>query len=291
MPGLNNYSGALAGFAAKCERALISGLTLGALGVGMVQVGFVSDADAATSIKARFSVSVAGIHVGKGGVTAKIEGNKYSIDGSAKTSGVSKMFVDSKGRAISKGRFQGNKMLPSMYALNSREEKIRNIVQIAMRSGNVSGFSAKPPVRKMGDRIPLKRVHTKGIVDPMSGLLLSVKSNKHRVGKSLCNRTVRMFDGRWRYNIELYYKGTKQVKGSKPGSYSGPATRCGARIRFVAGHRPGKKSVKYMENNKDLEAWFIPVGDEPVVAVYRIQIGTMIGRLVLQAKDMQINKI
>lgn len=258
------------------------------LGAGLLLVGSSLTAQA-TDIKARFSVSVAGIPVGKGGVTASINGNKYSIDGSARTSGVSKLFVNSKGRAISKGHFKGNKMMPSMYALNSREAKIRNVVQIAMRSGNVSDFSATPPVSKARDRIPLTRVHTRGIVDPLSGLLLSVKSTKHRVGKSVCDRTIRMFDGRWRYNIELFYKGTKEIKSSNPKAYSGPVTRCGARLRFVAGHRPGKKSVKYMENNKELEAWFIPVGNEPVVAVYRLQIGTMIGRLVLQSKEMAIN--
>ncbi|MCT4657015.1 MAG: DUF3108 domain-containing protein [Cohaesibacter sp.] len=243
----------------------------------------------ATEVKASFRMSIAGIPVGKGGVTATVKGRNYSIDGYAKTSGVSRMFVDSKGRAVSKGRFKGEKLMPSSYALNSRENKIRNVVQIAMRSGNVKDFTASPPVSKVKDRIPLKRVHTRGIVDPLSGLILSTKSVKHRVGKSVCNRTVRMFDGRWRYNIELYYKGTKNVKASSKDGYTGPVTRCGARLRFVAGHRPNKKSTKFMENNKDLEAWFVPVGNEPVVAVYRLQIGTMVGRLVLQAKRWQVN--
>lgn len=286
MPGLNGTSKNMARFFGACRFTALSFLAVGAFSVATFEV---DEAKAAADIKARFSITVAGIPVGKGGVVAKIKGNTYSIDGSAKTSGVSKLFVDSKGRAVSKGRFRGDKLLPSMYALNSKEAKIHNIVQIAMKSGNVSGYSAKPPVSKAGDRIPLTRVHTRDIVDPLSGLLLSVKSTKHRVGRSVCDRTVRMFDGRWRYNIELFYKGTKEVKASKPGSYSGPVTRCGAKIRFVAGHRPGKKSVRYMENNKDLEAWFVPVGEEPVVAVYRIQVGTMIGRLVLQAKELRIN--
>lgn len=286
MPGSNETSKDRAGLNSICRSIALSCLTFSAFAFSSP---FVIEANAGSEIKARFSISVAGIPVGKGGVSASIKGNSYSIDGSAKTSGVSKLFVNSKGRAVSKGRFRGEKMLPTMYALNSKEAKIHNVVQIAMKSGNVSGYSAKPPVRKAGDRIPLTRVHTRGIVDPLSGLLLSVKSKKHRVGRSVCDRTVRMFDGRWRYNIELFYKGTKEIRASKPGSYSGPVTRCGAKIRFVAGHRPGKKSVRYMENNKDMEAWFVPVGDEPVVAVYRIQVGTMIGRLVLQAKELMIN--
>lgn len=248
-----------------------------------------SDYAYATDVKATFAMSIAGIPVGKGGVSASINGRKYKIDGFAKTSGVSRMFVDSKGRAVSKGRFSGEKLMPSSYALNSKENKIRNVVQIAMRSGNVRDFSASPPPSKVKDRIPLKRVHTRGIVDPLSGLLLSTKSLKARVGKHVCDRTVRMFDGRWRYNIELYYKGKTDVRASSGAGYSGPVTKCGARLRFVAGHRPNKKSTKFMEKNKDLEVWFIPVGNEPVVAVYRLQIGTMVGRLVLQAKSWQVN--
>ena len=273
-----------------CFRA--GGIRVALLGAGLV-AGVVSGMPQAhaTDIYARFGISIAGIPVGKGTVKASIQGRKYTIDGFAKTSGISKLFIDSKGRAISSGAFKGNKLMPAAYALNSKEDKIHNVVQIAMRSGNVSDFSASPPVSRHSDRIPLKRVHTRGIVDPLSGLILSVKSNKdkHRVGKSVCNRTIRMFDGRWRYNIELYYKGTKTVKAYNKKGYSGPVTRCGARMRFVAGHRPNKKSTKYMERNKDLEAWFVPVGNEPVIAIYRLQIGTMVGRLVLQAREMVVN--
>ena len=243
----------------------------------------------ATEIDATFGISIAGIPVGSGSVNANVKGNHYEIDGFAKTSGVSKLFIDSKGRAISKGAFSGDKMLPSMYALNSKEDKIHNVVQIAMRSGNVSDYSASPPLIKHDDRIPLTRVHTRGIVDPLSGLLIAVKSNKDRVGEAVCDRTIRMFDGRWRYNIELFYKGTKDVYSSLKDGYKGPVTRCGARMRFVAGHRPNKESTQFMEKNKNLEAWFIPVGDEPVVAVYRLEIGTMVGSLVLQARQVKIN--
>ncbi|HAT86762.1 DUF3108 domain-containing protein [Cohaesibacter gelatinilyticus] len=255
---------------------------------GLAWIGQEVSANAA-DVKASFGMSIAGIPVGKGGVSATIKGRNYTIDGFAKTSGVSRMFIDSKGRAVSKGRFRGDKLMPSSYALNSKENKIRNVVQIAMRSGNVKDFSASPPPSKVSDRIPLKRVHTRGIVDPLSGLLLSTKSLKDRVGKSVCNRTVRMFDGRWRYNIELYYKGKQDVRASNKKGYTGPVTKCGARLRFVAGHRPNKKSTKFMERNKDLEVWFVPVGNEPVVAVYRLQIGTMVGRLVLQARNWQVN--
>ena len=243
----------------------------------------------AAQISANFGISIAGIPIGKGTVKASVKGRHYSIDGFATTSGVSKLFIDSKGRAISEGAFNGDRLLPSKYALNSKEDKIHNVVQIAMRSGNVSDFSASPPLSKHADRIPLKRVHTRGIVDPLSSLLISLKSTKERVGEAVCDRTVRMFDGRWRYNIELYYKGTKEVRSAGSHSYHGPVTRCGARIRFVAGHRPNKASTKYMESNKDLEAWFMPVGDEPVVAVYRLQIGTQVGRLVLQAREINVN--
>ena len=275
-----NYPAGAAKWTVPLRAVAIAGAALGF-------AAFAPEAQA-TDIDAKFAISIAGIPVGSGSVEASVKGHRYSIDAFAKTSGISRLFIDSKGRAVSEGSFRGDRMLPSMYALNSKEDKIHNIVQIAMRSGNVSDFSASPPLSKHSDRIPLLRVHTRGIVDPLSGLLMSVRSNKHRVGKSVCNRTVRMFDGRWRYNIELFYKETKEIRSSRKNAYSGPATVCGARIRFVAGHRPNKKSTKYMEENKDLEAWFVPVGDEPVVAVYRLQIGTMVGRMVLSARELTI---
>ncbi|WP_316862946.1 DUF3108 domain-containing protein [uncultured Cohaesibacter sp.] len=267
-----------------------AGLSRAPLALGLLAglIGVVPQVSA-TEIGAKFSIYVAGIPVGGGSVSASVKGHRYEIDAFAQTSGISRLFIDSKGRAVSKGSFSGERILPSMYALNSKEARIHNVVQIAMHSGNVSDFSASPPLIKREDRIPLTRVHTRGIVDPLSSLLMSVRSKNDRVGKSVCDRTIRMFDGRWRYNIELFYKGMKDIKGQGADQYSGPATVCGARVRFVAGHRPDNSSTKSLENNKDIEAWFIPVADDPVVAIYRLQIGTNVGRMVLAAKEMHID--
>ena len=236
-----------------------------------------------TKITAQFAISIAGFPVGRGNVVAEIKGRNYSIDATAKTTGIAGLFVDSRGRAVSKGRYYRTEIRPSSYALSAKEDDIYNVVQIALNSGTVSKSSASPPLLKAADRVPMHRKYMRRIVDPLSMLLQPVARNKPRTGETACNRTFKIFDGRQRYNIKLYYKRKTNIRANRSSAYSGPATVCGATFDFIAGHRPGLKRTRFMENNKDLEVWYVPVADKQLLAVYKIQVGTMVGRLVLKS--------
>ena len=50
-----------------------------------------------------------------------------------------------------------------------------------------------------------------------------------------CGETVRVFDGRRRYDVELTYIGHENVSTS--GAYSGPTTKCEMRYKQIAGFK------------------------------------------------------
>jgi hypothetical protein len=90
-----------------------------------------------------------------------------------------------------------------------------------------------------------------------------------------------IFDGWTRYDIRLSYSGTKAV--SVPG-YKGDAIVCSARWVPIAGHREGRESTRFMRDNRDLEAWFVPAGDQ-LMLPYKISVKTMRGMLIVTARE------
>ncbi len=91
---------------------------------------------------------------------------------------------------------------------------------------------------------------------------MSVPPGEELTGPSACNRTISVFDGVTRFDVELAYRRdhTAQTNG-----YAGPVTVCSARYTPIAGHRPDSSSTRYMANNHDISVWLAPLPDAHVV--------------------------
>src|SRR5690606_33367836 len=97
-----------------------------------------------------------------------------------------------------------------------------------------------------------------------------------------CDRTLPIFEGTERFDIRLSYLRTEMVK--TPKGYEGPAVVCRASYKAIAGHRP-KGSAQYMEQNRTIEAWLVPIGDSNMMAPWKVTMGTKIGTLILEAAE------
>ena len=75
------------------------------------------------------------------------------------------------------------------------------------------------------------------------------------LGPAACDRTLPLFDGGVRFNINLSFKRVQQV--ATP-AYTGPVAVCGARYQPISGYRPDRPVNKFMIDNKDMEVWLAP---------------------------------
>jgi hypothetical protein len=233
-------------------------------------------------LRASYAISIATIVVGKADAQTRFNGEDYSASLKGSTSGVTRLIADTSVSAAGTGRVVGTAIIPASYNLKTVEGHDRTTVDMAMRDGKVTDLLALPRLSKARDRIPVKAEHKVGIVDPLSAFMIPLDQPGVPVGARVCNRTVRVFDGWQRYDIDLYYKETKAVDGSAD-MYAGRVIVCGAHYIPIAGHRANFDSVKYMAANDRLEVWFVPAEHMPFMLPYRILIGTKIGDLVIQA--------
>lgn len=232
------------------------------------------------SLEASYNMLLNGVAIGRFDLDTRIDRSRYTMTIRGKTAGVSAMVSDGTGLLKSSGQINGTKVLPGDYYLDTTENgRNSSTVSMRMKLGTIVSVAALPPLPVKSDRVPLLPTHKHNIVDPLSAMLMPMK--RADMGAA-CNRSIPVFDGWQRFDVKLYYKSTAQVQG-EGGSYSGPVVVCGARYVPVAGHRPSREQVKFMENNKQLEVWLAPVDNMGVMMPFRMQIGTEIGVLTIHA--------
>lgn len=170
-------------------------------------------------------------------------------------------------------------VVPGSYDLDTSEDGFETLVRMTMRGGAVADVLAEPGLIKAADRVPITQRHLAGIFDPVGAFLVAVDDPANLDGRSICNRTVKVFDGWQRYDVRLAYKETRPA----PAGYRGDVTVCGARYVPIAGHRPSREAVTYMANNKRLEISMALVAGSRILVPYRILIGTQAGDLLISA--------
>ena len=263
--------------------AAFSRMTLlaGAVALGPLAAG---DALAQDTFRARYSVKLIGLALGTASLNGTFEPSSYQIEATARLAGVATMVSNSKGAATSSGVFLQGKVAPNAFATTAANSTTTRTVRMALKQGNVTASEISPPFEELPGRVPVLELHKQKVIDPLSALVMPVPGEDKVLGPAACNRSLPVYDGWARFNINLSYVGLRQVKAK---GYEGPVAVCNARYIPVAGHRPDRPGTKFMENNKQMEVWLVPVGESRIAVPFRISVATMIGTTVIEATDFE----
>ena len=272
-----------------CANGATSALRLATGGVLLLAafgVGAPVSAAETTTLTASYTISIAGVTVGRADVRSRFTDNGYAAAINGSTYGISRMVSDARAVLAGSGKISGARVAPVSYNLETSESGFETHVSMSMRGGSVVGLDAVPSLIEAADRVPLTARHKNNILDPVGAFVVALDRPGEPDGRRVCNRTVKVFDGWQRFDIRLAYRETKAVNGS----YSGDVIVCSARYVPIAGHRPSRESVEYMANNKRLEIWMVPIDGTRLLVPYRILIGTKIGDLVIGARQFETTR-
>jgi hypothetical protein len=259
------------------------GAVRSAIGVAAATLGL-AGADAASAqgrLDARYTVTLAGIPIGKGAWVIDIAETQYTAAASGSTVGLLRVFATGQGTGASRGAIVGGKPVAASFAASITTDKKTDEIRMTLGSGDVKDFAIDPPQSPDPERVPVTEAHRRGVSDPMTASLVRVPGNGNPVGPKACERTASIFDGRMRYNLQFAYKRMEQIKADK--GYEGPAVACAVYFVPVAGYLPSRSAIKYLTSQRDMEIWLAPVGATRVLVPYRISVPTPIGLGVLQA--------
>ena len=252
----------------------------------------IAQASAGTGdLTVNYSATISGIPIGKAKVEARLTDTDYAISGSGRVAGISALFADGKGQVSVSGILRDQVFRPVHYSQTIVDDEKKSI-DMTFSDATVTDVTFTPPPKdKQANKkkkkkknqlveIPLTDQHKSGVIDPLSVFLLPAAE---LTGEGICNRTLPLFDGEQRYDVVLTFD--RMAKRGSEDAYV-----CAAAYQPIAGHKPDKKSVKFMVNNKKMEVWLAPVGMSGFVAPVEAHVNTQYGMLVVKADKFNVGQ-
>lgn len=235
-------------------------------------------------LEATYSISLARIPIGSATASADIGDGEYTISVSGRASGLMKVLTSGEGTLTSHGDLKQGRPAPSSYISTTTSDDDKLDVKMKIEDGDVKELvvSSPPP---SPDRVAVTDAHRKGIVDPLSSLLIPAAESGNGLSEAACERTLPIFDGRRRFDLKLAFKRMDKAKAEK--GYSGPVVTCSVAFQPIAGHRASSPLVKYLSDGREIEIAFAPVAGTRMLAPFRVSIANMLGNLVVQASRFE----
>ena len=259
--------------------------TARSLGVGAFVLSLACVGARADMLRATYNVSLIGLPIGVANVNATLTPNSYAIDATAKLSGLATMFSRSRGASTGHGAIVGNHIVPATFATTATNASMTRTIRMSLAANAVTGVDISPPFEDKPDRIPLSDRDKQGIVDPVGAFVIPAPAKGPLVGPASCDRTIPIFDGYTRFDVNLTYVGQRDVSAK---GYKGPVAVCAVRYVPIAGHRRDRPATKFMADNTDLEVWLAPIDGARVLMPFRVSVRTMIGTTVIEASEFSV---
>ena len=174
------------------------------------------------------------------------------------------------------GAVSGGKLSPLRYTSKSTADDDTLSVTMTFKDGNVSELEATEPPPG-DDRVALTAEHRRQVLDPLTALFVPAGDG----GQAICRRSLPIFDGRRRYDLNLSFKRVEQVKASR--GYAGPAAVCSVAFQPIAGHRRSSPLLTFLTDGRDVEMALAPIAGTRALAPFRITATYMLGNVVMQA--------
>ena len=181
------------------------------------------------------------------------------------------------------GHLGGDNHSPRKFRSSASDDRSTQIVSMRFSGSRVKDMEISPPVIPDKQHVTVKAGHMRGVVDPMTAMIITSTGKNGALKPSDCNRKIPVFNGRERFDLVLRFKGTSQVSGNRRNTYNGPVIVCQALYRPIAGHRKNREEIDYYVNQKNLEVWLAPAGNTGLLVPVRMVVPTPIGTGVISA--------
>jgi len=232
-------------------------------------------------LDASYTVTLAGIPIGKGGWSVDVSETRYTASVSGQATGLMRVFTGAHGETNASGKFADGQLVSSTYDSTITSYKKTDKIHLILDNGEVKEVKLDPPQDKDPQRVPVTEENERGIVDPMNAALLHAPGTGAPLSPEACQRTLSVFDGRTRYDLQLAYKRMEKVKADN--GYAGPAMVCAAYFSPIAGYVPSRLVIRYISKLRDMEVWLVPIAGTRMLAPFRAQSPTPLGEVVMTA--------
>jgi hypothetical protein len=241
-------------------------------------------AAAQTKLETTYSATLLGLPFGYISWTIELRNNRFTAAASGALSGLLSIFSDGHGTVAAHGTLSGGQPVPANFAFRVIAGKWSDEVRIVFHGDKAQEYvtaAAKPSPNV----VPLTDANRVGVLDPMTALLIHMPGTGETVVPEACQRSIAVFDGHTRYNLQLAFGRIDKVHSET--GYEGPVVVCSVKFLPVAGYDPKHFLITYLAAQHGTEVWLAPFAGSRLMVPYRLSVPTPFGLGVLQATKFE----
>lgn len=235
-----------------------------------------------SKVSAKYKITFNGFDIGSFRFDSSIGPRSYSLTGSAELSALLGAFKWT-GATRSSGALAAGEPKPADYAFNYKSNSKKGSVAMTFSGGRVANATVVPPSSQSKRTVPLTERHLEGVLDPLSAVMAMSRGRQ----TNPCGRTISIFDGKQRFDLELSYRRQQNVIEAKPSGQPGVAFVCRVRYVPIAGHKDNDET-RTMAANTGIEVALRPIPSANILIPYQITIPTALGSAVLTSQRVEI---
>jgi hypothetical protein len=225
----------------------------------------------AAEFKSGYTVSYYGIPLARSEFTSSFKGDRFTVRGRMSSSGIARIFDSTSGAIKVSGRIREGRAVPETYSLSYEADGKKKRTTVRFKGGDVTDTETVPAPRKRRNWVAVKPADLKGAADPLSATIVSARSLD-----GVCDRTIRLYDGEMRADLQLSRESLTEWNGRE-------AVVCKARFVPVSGYKKDKKAIAYLRDKSSIAVTFAALGETGLYAPVHASIGTEIGTITVSA--------
>jgi len=235
-----------------------------------------------TNLDVHLDARLGGLKFGSIAMQAAFAKDTYTANSTIRTEGLTDDLFKTVYSLKTEGTRSSQLMQTAKYYSYSTSDDDKQKVDMTYGPEGLPLVAAEPAYDN-SSRVTATARHLKDSVDPLSAVIVPLAEPS----AAACNRTIPVYDGRRRYDFVMSFDSMSPIEQSK--GYSGPAVRCNAYLRPVAGYK--RKTMREMRRDPmPITVWLAPVEGADALVPARIEVSTPIGTLVARATRFTVSK-
>jgi hypothetical protein len=255
-----------------CQAALVC--------LGVMSGAIALAAEPPVNLVAHYTITMTHVQVGELKWTVNFADPSYLASASGKASGVFSVLVKGEGAFSTRGAMAGAALTPAVARSDISDDDGTYETEMIFENGALKRVEDRGDAAP-ADRIPVAKKLLQNVDDPLSAML--IPAEQEAMAPANCHRTLKIYDGRRRYDLALSYKRTDKVKMTR--GYAGTALVCGVVLRPMGGYKPDSLLVRYLAGKDDLEMWFAPIKGTTYLAPVKALMPTLVGTMEISADE------
>jgi len=118
-----------------------------------------------------------------------------------------------------------------------------------------------------------------GVLDPIAAAFFHARSDDPNGDLKICDQTVPVFDGVWRFDLVLSPKRKIAVRKGISTAYSSVAVVCRVKFKPISGYAPDDPNIKLMSHTDAIEVWLVSLRGTDMYVPYHFLLPTDAGLL------------